>query len=114
MNFEGGEYLASGKFKCLFDNQDFVEYLRDKDGSKLGKMRCFRGKATIIAEEKEFNLEQAFAQSLQQSLSPPLLRLAYASMALIPNKRYNLSEDGVTRFQKISRVSSQNCKAGRD
>lgn len=111
MNFEGGEYLASGKFKCLFDNQDFVEYLRDKDGSKLGKMRCFRGKATIIAEEKEFNLEQAFAQSLQQSLSPPLLRLAYASLALIPNKRYNLSEDGVTRFQKISRVSSQNCKA---
>jgi hypothetical protein len=111
MNFEGGAYIASGKFKCLFDNQDFVEYLRDKDGSNVGKMRCLRGKATIIAEEKEFNLEQAFARTLHQSLSPPLIRLAYAAFALIPNKRYDLSEDGVQRFQQISRVSSQPCKA---
>ncbi len=111
MTFEGGAYLASGKFKCLFDNQDFVEYLRDDQGSKIGKMRCFRGKATIIAEKREFDSEQAFATTLAKTLSPALLRLAYATLALIPHKRYTLSSTGVERFKQVSKVSSQNCKA---
>jgi len=110
MEFEGGGYLASGKFKCLFDNEDYVEYLSDDHGQKIGNMRCFRGKATIIAEKAEFDSEQTFAQLLHKTMSPSMLCLAYATLALIPNKRYNLSSGGVDAFRRISKVSSQNCK----
>lgn len=110
MALQGGAYLSSGKFKCLFDNQDFVSYLRSSDGSSIGKMRCFDGQATIIAEAKEFDREQAFVTVLKDTASPALFALAHASLALIPPKRFDLSADGVAAFQKIGRVSSQNCR----
>lgn len=107
--FQGGAYLASGKFKCLFDDEDFIEYFRDASGTKLGKKSCLRGQAVIIAEATELDNEQVFADLLRSKLLNGLC-LSHATMALIPKKRYTLIPHGIAKFAQVAKYSKQpNC-----
>ena len=110
-NLQGGAYLASGKFKCLFDNSDFIQYFLDERGNSLGKVKCFNGQATVIAEKRELDKEQLFDTTLQERLNnTPMICLAHATLALIPKKRFTLSPEGVAIFKQVAKVSSQNCQ----
>lgn len=113
MDLQGGEYIASGKFKCLFDNRDYLSYLVvDASGGVAGEdhLSCLDGFAAVIAESRELDKEQVFDELLRGALSKDATRMIYATMALLPSRRYTLSPAAIARFAVLAAHSKQpNC-----
>jgi len=104
----GGAYVSSGKFKCLFDHEDYVSYLIDGDEKH---MSCLNGFVTVIAEKKEFDKEDYFAQQIQKRLPSEAHCYLHATLLFATSKeRFTLSVEGLKRFQQIAHFSrNPNC-----
>ncbi len=112
----GGGHVSSGKFKCIFDNEDLIHYFTDEGGQELSAKhahhKCMRGKAVIVSEAAEFDREQTFATTIQSRLPPRAMCLVIATMSLLPLKRFTLSPKGVHYFAQLMKHSKQvNCAA---
>ena len=107
-NLEGGAYISSGKFKCLFDHEDYIDYLQNKDEKRIS---CLDGFVAVIAEKKEFDKEEAFARKIKSAL--PAEAQCYINATLLfatSDTRYTLSPRGLVKFQQLADVSRNlNC-----
>ena len=111
--FEGGAYIASGTFKCLFDHDDKIQFVDRENGDVFREMRCGQGNVVIISEKEEFDKEESFSKILLPTFDKRTICLPLALYFFLQSgtPRYTLSEDGIESFRKIAnQKSSTNCK----
>lgn len=101
-SLQGGEFIAAGSFKCVFDKSTLFQITNSTgdDAEAQQEFGCGDHFAALVAEKHEFDKEDVFANSVVSNLPSKYHFLVRATLGVIPKQRRELSSSGLAALRR--------------